>query len=464
MNFELLKRIKAATFSQYHLILPLLLVSNLFVVGYAASDKEAPVIHTEQVILQHGEEFDIGKIQIEDNLTSYEDLSITYDTSTLDTHKVGTSQITVQASDLCNNVTTKIIDVLVIDNEKPVFQLVDTENARMENGVLVINLNSSNVITDYIQAVDNADGDLSAYINQSGTIDTTIQTRQAVALSVTDNSGNTNEKVFDIDIKDITAPKMEYIYAPAVEVPYGETIDLSKYIQVSDNSGKVAVFAPTTPIDSTLPEATYTIVASDEAGNATSLELTLVTKDVAAPTININSRYEVTVGQAFDLTSKLSVVDNKDGAITPTISGSVNTGVAGTYIVTISATDKAGNTATKTVTVVVKQSNSGIVATAKSKVGSAYRYGATGPNAFDCSGFAQWVYRQNGKSIPRTTYEQYAAGTKVSYANMQPGDLIFFNCHNSPCSHVGIYVGGGMIVHAATVQSGVCYTSVSNMV
>ena len=490
MNFGSIKQIKDAVLRRYQVVVPMMLVSSLLLVGYAALDKEAPVVSTDVVTVNYGEELDYGKIQIEDNQTSKEDLKIEYDTTNLDTTKVGASYLTVQVEDMANNITSKIVEVLVVDTEKPVYDLVSDANSFMENGVLVINLNGSNDITDYIVANDNADGDLSAYITTSAQLDTSVASRQAIALSVTDNSGNVNEKTFDIEVRDIETPVLTYKYAEAIEVPYGCDFDLSNYIEVSDNSGDIQTFDPTEPIDTTRDTYTYTIVARDGSGNAISVPLTVVTKDIMGPTITVDSSYEITVGDQFDIKSKTTVKDDKDGEVEATYEGSVDTSKAGTYTITIKATDSAGNTSTKKVTVTVKakkttsssnskstskttsktttvvaanSSASSIVAVAKSKVGCAYQYGATGPNAFDCSGFAQWVYKQCGKSIPRTTYSQYASGTKISYSQIQPGDLIFFNCHNSPCSHVAIYVGNGTIVHAATASTGVCYTTVSNM-
>lgn len=86
-----------------------------------------------------------------------------------------------------------------------------------------------------------------------------------------------------------------------------------------------------------------------------------------------------------------------------------------------------------------------IVDIARGKIGSPYVYGAAGPNAFDCSGFTSWVYSQVGKSIPRTSQAQASAGTPVAYGDLQPGDIVAFY---GGASHVGIYVGNGMIIDA----------------
>ncbi|MFD5230742.1 NlpC/P60 family protein [Streptomyces qaidamensis] len=88
---------------------------------------------------------------------------------------------------------------------------------------------------------------------------------------------------------------------------------------------------------------------------------------------------------------------------------------------------------------------SAAVSYAYQKIGSPYVWGATGPNAFDCSGLVQAAYRAAGVSLPRTTYSQIAAGRRVSRTELLPGDLVFFY---AGISHVGIYVGNGRMIHA----------------
>ncbi|WP_405772570.1 NlpC/P60 family protein [Streptomyces sp. NBC_01538] len=85
------------------------------------------------------------------------------------------------------------------------------------------------------------------------------------------------------------------------------------------------------------------------------------------------------------------------------------------------------------------------VSYAYQKLGSPYVWGATGPDAFDCSGLIQAAYRNAGISLPRTTYAQINAGQRVSQSELLPGDLVFFY---SGISHVGIYVGHGQMIHA----------------
>ena len=93
-----------------------------------------------------------------------------------------------------------------------------------------------------------------------------------------------------------------------------------------------------------------------------------------------------------------------------------------------------------------------IVDFAYTLIGTQYVYGATGPNAFDCSGFTSYVYRHAaGIEITRTTWSQYGQGVPVSYSDLQLGDLVF----TYDLGHVGIYVGGGQYIHAPQPGEGV---------
>ena len=84
-----------------------------------------------------------------------------------------------------------------------------------------------------------------------------------------------------------------------------------------------------------------------------------------------------------------------------------------------------------------------IVNEAKKHLGKSYVWGATGPNTFDCSGLTQYVYKQFGIDITRTTYTQINQGKEVSQNNLAIGDLVF-----TSAGHVGIYVGNNQIIHA----------------
>lgn len=99
------------------------------------------------------------------------------------------------------------------------------------------------------------------------------------------------------------------------------------------------------------------------------------------------------------------------------------------------------------------------VRAAESKLGSPYVYGASGPDAFDCSGLVQWAYKQAGLNLPRTSYDQAAAGVAVSQSDLQVGDVISFYGG----SHSGIYAGNGNVIHASTAGQPVKLAPVSSM-
>ncbi|MEU6770965.1 C40 family peptidase [Streptomyces sp. NPDC046759] len=100
------------------------------------------------------------------------------------------------------------------------------------------------------------------------------------------------------------------------------------------------------------------------------------------------------------------------------------------------------------------------VSYAYAKLGSPYVWGATGPNAFDCSGLVQAAYRFAGISLPRTTYAQINAGRRVALSELQPGDLVFFY---AGISHVGIYIGNGQMIHAPNPSAPVRVAPIDEM-
>ncbi|MFI7482794.1 C40 family peptidase [Kocuria sp. M1R5S2] len=110
-----------------------------------------------------------------------------------------------------------------------------------------------------------------------------------------------------------------------------------------------------------------------------------------------------------------------------------------------------------TATTEIAPASGGIVGTAQQGVGSGYVFGGTAYGAWDCSGFTQWVFAQNGVDIPRTTWSQFAAATPVSAP--QPGDLVSQNGG----AHVGIYIGGDKMISALNPTQGTQVHSIHAM-
>ena len=97
---------------------------------------------------------------------------------------------------------------------------------------------------------------------------------------------------------------------------------------------------------------------------------------------------------------------------------------------------------------------------AMAQVGKSYVYGAAGPNSFDCSGLTMAAWGSAGVGLPHSSSAQYGSGTHISASQLQPGDLVFYY---SPISHVGMYIGNGMIVNAENPSSGIRVTGLYSM-
>lgn len=90
-------------------------------------------------------------------------------------------------------------------------------------------------------------------------------------------------------------------------------------------------------------------------------------------------------------------------------------------------------------------------------LGTPYRYGGNTPNGFDCSGLVQFAYARVGIAIPRTTHAQLVKSRPVNLSDMRPGDLLFFRLRGHRVSHVGMYVGHRLMIHAPSNHKAVTY-------
>lgn len=135
------------------------------------------------------------------------------------------------------------------------------------------------------------------------------------------------------------------------------------------------------------------------------------------------------------------------------------------YIEVVTAEEAASLKAAQeqaTSTSTASSTGSAIADFALKYLGSPYVYGGTSPSGFDCSGYAQYVYKNMGISINRTASTQYQQGVAVSKANLQPGDLVFFANNGVSISHVSIYIGNNKIIHASTPSTGVIISDLSS--
>lgn len=98
------------------------------------------------------------------------------------------------------------------------------------------------------------------------------------------------------------------------------------------------------------------------------------------------------------------------------------------------------------------------VETAYAQLGKPYRWGASGPDSFDCSGLTMYSWGKAGVSLPHSSRAQFSATKRVAREALQPGDLVFFG---SPIHHVGIYVGDGKMIHSPESGENVRVWSIS---
>lgn len=97
--------------------------------------------------------------------------------------------------------------------------------------------------------------------------------------------------------------------------------------------------------------------------------------------------------------------------------------------------------------------------------GGKYVWGGTTPEGFDCSGYVQYLYRKHNINLPRTAWGQSKKGQIVGKDNLQKGDLLFFLTDKKrgiPITHVGIYIGNGNFIHAASKKKGIIISPITH--
>jgi cell wall-associated NlpC family hydrolase len=102
-----------------------------------------------------------------------------------------------------------------------------------------------------------------------------------------------------------------------------------------------------------------------------------------------------------------------------------------------------------------------IIEKAREYLGVGYRYGQSGEDGFDCSGFVRLIYGHFNYSLPHSSYEQYKRCTHLKERKARPGDLVFFVTRGNQISHVGIYLGDNSFIHSPSSGKKVCIDSLN---
>lgn len=260
-------------------------------------------------------------------------------------------------------------------------------------------------------------------------------------------------------VVDKVAPVIKLTDGSDITIDFNTEFDYNNYVTF-ENTEAIHVLGEV----NTQEEGLYTIVveAINQYGQKKTKTLNITVDDLSSPVLTLkNEEIKLAYGASFKPENYIkSALDNKDGNVKSfvEITNDVNTKKPGTYTVKYYVEDTSGNSTTETLEVTVNKQTTRqkIVAAAISKLGCKYRWGATGPKTFDCSGLTRYCYRQAGVSIPRSSYYQKKSGKVIKISEAKPGDLVW-----RP-GHIGIYVGNGKVIHAPQTGKRVSYTSASS--
>ena len=241
-------------------------------------------------------------------------------------------------------------------------------------------------------------------------------------------------------------------------------------------------------IDTTKVGEQEVIVEVKKAGIVKEIPITVSVIDTVAPEIKIKED-TVTITQVNDVvTGAIQFSENGLGENTNSYSiEHDDLSEVGSHEITITAKDQYGNISKKTFVLEVNAppvvepvytapaysapvynnlapnaAGGDMVSIAYSLVGAPYVYGTNGPYTFDCSGFVQYVYSLVGISVSRSSYTQYYYdGYNVPYEQAQPGDILSWGAYDGAPSHSALYVGNGLMIHAANPSTGVIVSDVA---
>ena len=184
-----------------------------------------------------------------------------------------------------------------------------------------------------------------------------------------------------------------------------------------------------------LSEASFSM--GDRGNDVREMQVALAQQGFSGGTSGVFGPKTLASVQAYQLANRISSPSgNFYGVAGPSTLSSLGIS-SNSGTVTVSRNTQIGNATTSSL--------SGIIDTARSLTGTSYLWGGTTTRGFDCSGFIQYSFAQNGQSLPRTVSEMWSAGTSVSSPRV--GDLVFFETRVGP-SHAGIYLGNNKFIHA----------------
>ena len=315
------------------------------------TDTTAPVITLvgdAQITVEVGSTYtDLGATA-SDNYDGDISADVVIGGDSVDTSTVGQYTVTYNVSDTAGNAATEVTrTVNVNDTTAPVITLVGDAEITVEVGTTYTDLGAT--------ASDNSDGDITADINVTNPVDTSVIGSYTVTYNVDDSNGNAATGVIrTVNVTDTTAPVITLVGDAVVDLSVGDTYSESGATASDNYDGDISadvVIGGDSVDTSTVGQYTVTYNVTDSSGNAASeVTRTVSVTDTTAPVITLvgDAQITVEVGSTYtDLGATAS--DNYDGDITADIVtvNNVDTSVIGSYTVTYNVSDDAGNAATE---------------------------------------------------------------------------------------------------------------------
>lgn len=421
------------------MFIPILFVSTFMLVGYAAFDKESPVIISDNLEIPYGEAFDTSVIEITDNRASRDIIKVEVEDKALNVDQLGSYEVEVSATDEFSNVAVKKIKINVVDNMGPKFQVLGAN----EGYVIQVPVLGSNDLSSYIKAMDNVDGDVTPFIVADAKLDTSKIGFQTITLIANDSSNNITKKTYLFSINDLVSPVINLSQGEDIIVDYASEFKISDYISVTDNLDGEIIPVVTGAVDTKKldQKQTITVSASDGAGNKVESTLNITVKDISAPVITL-SQTQLLVKEGTVVDSKaylVSAIDNKDSNVTSKVTmNTIDTNGKGSRTITYTVSDAAGNVATANLVVNIDTgANEKVVAAALAQIGVTQ----------DCTMLVTNSLKARGIYFHGWPIEYFSLGHEISASEAQPGDIVYYANGGTGLAHVALYIGNGEAVH-----------------
>ncbi|WP_181971570.1 C40 family peptidase [Lactobacillus gasseri] len=250
---------------------------------------------------------------------------------------------------------------------------------------------------------------------------------------------------------DLSAVKAAVSQVPAANVAANTTATAQTAVASVNNAQQASV--------ATAPVQTNTAANAQQASVATASVQTNTAANAQQASVATASVQTNTAANAQQASVATASVQTNTAANAQQTSATAQAPVAQTAAQqsTYTASSQAAQPAKQQASTQSSSTAQTVVNAAKSQIGKPYVWGATGPNAYDCSGLVQYAYSQAGKNIGRTTYQQAGAGQHVSVSQAQAGDILMWGDY-----HDAIYVGNNQYVHAPQPGQNVTQATISS--